>query len=171
MVLFTCEKANRSNQLVNLMYKWKRSLKLIKKTLIAFQFTKKSRMKALHMLCKKVATENENNSEYHDFVKINELPFVARDKLFSMFIIDKLTSYAHTAGSYKKYLNSKNYKNKTTTLSNNVKKKSLFEVANEIKFSLYREPLILKNHLMRLLLAKESSAMSKVKKTIRFKLL
>ena len=113
----------------------------MKKSLVSFRIIQQARKKALHMLCKKYAQEG-GNSEYHDFGKINELSFAVRDKLISIFIVEKLLSYSHTYSSFSKY--SRNEKKTSRRASTFIVKKisngQKIEIPIEVQFSLFREP-------------------------------
>ena len=177
MVTDTCERVTTSSQLVNLMFKWKKSIVLVKSCVKSFQKIQSARKKALHLLCKKFASESSSNSEYFDFIKITELPFSLKDKIFSMFISERLKSYSHTHGPtnlqrhFKLEIQKTMRTMKTRTKTNSfLSAPSKPEPIAETCFSLYREPIILKTSILRILALKDPSSSSKAKKAIRFKI-
>jgi hypothetical protein len=171
IVYETCDKINYAPQLLNLMYKWKRSGRLVRKTVSNFYIVNQYRRKALHMLCKRLASESKNNADLIEFVKIIVMPFIDREKLFSTYIYEKLRTYSIAHRAFKrtsKRENRRTYKMgiNTSILSKPSMKSCLVDSGQDGKFGMFNDHLELRNHLLRIILGGTGRA----KKAIRFKI-
>jgi len=162
-IVFTvCNKVTKVSELFNLMYKWKKSAKLVIRIIKTNKIVMDHRKHTLHLLCQKLASQHKTNPQYTDFLRICALPYLTLDKLITVFIQDRIQIFGRVSSKFSNYGKS-DLRPYTIKVNSNSVYKDTKRPEQPPKFSLYSNPLLLLSHLMRL------QGSEKPKKTLRFK--
>lgn len=162
MVFTVCNKTNQVNELFNLMYRWRKSARLVIRLVKTNKTVMEHRKHAVHLLCSKLASVYKSKPEYTDFLRICALPFLTLDKFITTFIQDRIQSFTRASSKFSRYGKS-DLRPYTIKINSNIVQREPKRPEHEPKLILYSNPLLLLSHLMRLL------NNEKPKKILRFK--